>query len=276
MLYRVSALAVALFWAAMMSWLLYHDVWPAWTAQDPPRGVLTDTTGPGNGESQAGIYDARGNRLGTAWTTSDTIGAMISREDTIWIYRFPGLPPTRIDVDTTLSGDGQLQEIEVHVLGHEIPIVLQGERFAGQFAFRLSAGPRDLKFKIPESQTGMMGQMFRPFTRLGDLRVGQSWRMQVFNPFAAVSGFGAPFVPLLVRVTGRSTVMRDGASVDCFVVETAGSRALVGPGGVVYDQEVHLPVGGVIHIRDEPFDEDARTRTKAARSPPFVEAEHGR
>ena len=262
MIYRIAALAVISFWAAMMSWLIYHDVWPAWSAQEPPRGVSVEGVWGEGTESQVGIYDSRGNRVGTAWTTSMLMGQVVSREDLVFIHRFPGLPPTRINVDSTFAPDGPLDEFKVNVEGHGIPIVLEGERFAGQFAFRLRAGTRDLKLKIPESHAGMMGQMFRPFTRLGDLRVGQSWRMQVFNPFAAVSGFGSPFTPLLVQVTGRETLMRGRTTTECFVVEAAGSKALVGPDGTVYEQWVQLPVGGMIHIRDEPFDDEARTEAK--------------
>lgn len=263
MFYRVTALAVAAFWAAMMSWLLYHDVWPAWSAQEPPRAASGEATWGEGTESQVGIFDDRGNRIGTAWTSSTMLGTVVNREDLVFVYRFPGLPPTRIGVDSTFGAEGILEDIKVHVDGHGIPIVLEGERFAGQFAFRLTAGLRDLKFKIPEAHAGMMGQMFRPFTRLGDLRVGQSWRMQVFNPFAAVSGFGSPFMPMLVQVTGKETLMRGRTALDCFVVEAAGSRAVVGPDGTVYEHQVQLPVGGTIHIRDEPFSDDSRSEAKS-------------
>lgn len=275
MLYRISALIVFSFWAAMMSWLLYHDVWPAWKAEDPPRVRFEDSAALGDSQSQVGIFDGHGNRVGTAWTSSSRLGTAVSREDLIWINRFPGLPPTRIEIDSTLGPDGNLEQVQMRVSGHDVGITLQGERFAQQFAFRLTAGTRDLKFKIPEAQAGMMGQMFRPFTRLGDLRVGQSWLMQVFNPFAAVSGFGSPFEPMLARVTGTRTLAREGVNLECFMVETPGSQALVGPDGMVYEQRVQLPVGGVIHIRDEPYDEEERSRAAAIRLPPVEDPSHG-
>ena len=259
----MAALCIVVFWAVMMGWLAWHDLWPAWTAQDPPRTLFKDLPTFGSSRSQVGIFDHRGYRIGTAWTTHTRWEPTVLRQDCLWIERFPALPPMRIEADSTFDADGRLDEVELYVYGHRVPIEFRGERFPREFAFQMKVGhlpPRT--FKIPHTRAGAFGDMFRPFAALHNLRVGQAWRMQVFNPVAVVSGLGDSFTPRLVRVTGTQWIVRRGKAVECFVVEAPGSRALVGPDGVVYEQSVELPVGGTIVIRDEPYDAEMRRRVE--------------
>ena len=259
MIARIGALCIVVFWAVMMGWLAWHDVWPAWTAQDPPKTLFEDLPTRGSTHSQVGIFDHRGYRIGTAWTTYTRQEPTVLRADCLWIERFPALPPTRIEADSTFDAQGRLDEVELYVYGHGVRIEFRGERFPREFAFEVKVGHLPLRtFKIPHARAGAFGDMFRPFAALRNLRVGQAWRMQVFNPVAVVSGFGDSFVPMLVRVTGTQRIVRHGTAVECFVVEASGSRALVGPDGVVYEQSIELPIGGTIVIRDEPYDAEMR------------------
>ena len=255
MIARTGAIGLIAFWAVMMGWLGWHDIWPAWTAQEPPALGFQNLGNMESDRTQAGIFDHRNRRVGTSWTTHTRLGGGILRQDCLWIEKFSAMPPTRIMIDSTFDPDGQLDGIEAHVSGVGFPIKLVGERFPREFAFMLKVGrapPR--KFKIPHSHAGAFGDVFKPFAVLHDLRVGQSWRMQVFNPLAAAIGFGETFTPVLVRVTRTETLVRDGMAEECFVVETSGSRALVGPDGQVREQSVEMPLGGTITIRDEPYD----------------------
>jgi hypothetical protein len=257
---------IVLFWALMMGWLTWHEVWPAWTAQKPPPERFDDLPALGSRRSQAGIFDKRNRRIGTAWTTHTRLGDTIRRDDCLWIERFPALPATRIEADSTFDAEGRLDEmrIRVDVAGHALPIELEGERFPRALAFKLQIGFQPPKtFKIPLAQASSIGDMFRPFAALRDLQVGQSWRMQIFNPLAAISGLGDTFLPLLVRVTGTETVVREGRTVEAYVVEAGGTRALVGAEGVVYQQTTELPIGGTVVIRDEPYDGEAARRVRA-------------
>lgn len=264
MLTRIGALCIILFWAVMMSWLVWEDLWPAWTAQDPPKTVLSGLPTQGKAYSQVGIFDHRDQRIGSAWTTYTRLLQATLRNDCIWIARFPVLPPTRVEVDSSFDASGLLDEIEIHVYGYDIAVEIKGERFPREFVFEVKVGYQTFRtFKIPHTQAGAFGDMFRPFAALPDLRVGQAWRMQVLNPAAVVSGFGETFAPLLVRVVGTETVVRNGGPVECFVVEAGGARALVGPDGVVYEQSVELPVGGTIVIRDEPYDAETLRRVRS-------------
>jgi hypothetical protein len=277
MIGRIATLGVVGFWAGMMGWLVWHDVWPAWTAQDPPKTCFEDLPLLGTSHSQVGIFDSRGYRRGTAWTTSNRLGETALRDDCLWLTGYAALPPMRLEAESTFDAEGRLDAIEIHVYGHEASIELKGERFPREFAFELRVGylpPRT--FKIPHTQLGTFGDMFRPFAALHHLEVGQAWRMQVFNPAAAISGFGETFAPLLVRVTGTETLLRDGVPVKCFVVEAAGSQARVGADGVVYEQSVELPIGGTVIIRDEPYDAAALGWAKSIDFTKGAEVDHAR
>ena len=266
MIARSATLAVVGFWVVMMGWLTWHDLWPAWTAQEPPRGAFEGLPSPGVSHSQAGIFDAHGDRIGTAWTVYTRMGPTARRDDCLWIAGFANLPPTRVEGDSTFDAAGQLDDLEVRVTGPGLAIEVKGERFPREFAFELRLNLQPPKtFKIPHAQAGAFGDMFRPFDTLHDLHVGQSWRMQVFNPAAAaVTGLGEPFTPLLVQVTGTETRVQRGVAQACFVVEAAGTRAVVSPDGTVLEQRVELPIGGTVVIRDEPFDAEALQNAKTA------------
>ena len=127
----------------------------------------------------------------------------------------------------------------------------------------LAGGINDVSetFKISAAEAGLIGDVFRPFASLPELAVGQSWRMQVVNPVSVITGIGSRFMPLLVQVTGRETINApDGRQVECFIVEAPSVRAWVDREGLVWVQQVELPVGGQITLRNEPHDADEKVR----------------
>lgn len=273
---RLGGLGVVGFWAAMMGWLAWHDLWPAWTAQQPPDVVARGLPPGGSRHTQAGLFDGRGRRIGTVWTSHTRHDPSILREDCLWLDRFAGLPPTRIEVSASFDADRQLDEIEAAVWGHGVSVTFKGERFPRHFVFELQIGHLARRlFKIPHHRAGTFGDMFKPFTELHGLHVGQSWRMQVINPLATITNLGDPFIPVLVQVTGTGRLVRNGAAIECFVVESPGAQAWVGPDGTVYEQSVELPIGGRIVIRDEPYDGGARKRVESLSMPVSSERRHG-
>ncbi|MCP4592391.1 MAG: hypothetical protein GY842_16790 [bacterium] len=276
MLARLGVTCIVLFWAGMMSWLAWHDLWPAWTAQDPPASHSADLPERGMTCSQMGIFNTAGGRIGAAWTMQTRHGTTVIREDCLWIERINPLPRTRIEVESVYDAEGRLDEIVAHVRGWEVALELRGERFPRDYAFEVRLGHRPLHtFKIPLARAGAFGDTFRPFATLRGLHVGQTWRMQVFNPMAVVAGVGETFSPLLVRVTGTETLMHDSHPVECFVVEAGGARAWVSPDGVVHKQQVELPVGGTIILRDEPYDAEYYRSIRRLNLPPSEETAHG-
>ncbi len=272
MISRAVAPGIVLFWLAAMSWLVWHDVRPIWMAQDPPRTVSTDWVKQGSRVFQAGIQDKHGGHIGTIWTIYHAAGGTLAREDIIAIDRFPGVAPARIDIESQFDDRGKLDELTADVAVAGIRIGLQAERFGSQLAceIRTSMSPRRHTLKIADSDAATIGDLFKPFSDMTDLHVGQTWRMQVFNPMGKFMG-GDKFIPMIVRVTGKETAPTRDGPVECFVVEALNARALVAPDGTVVVQETELPIGGKIVIRDEPFDEDLYLLTKSMSLPPIAE-----
>ncbi len=239
-----------------MGWLIRHDLIPAWTAQDVPA-IDTGAWLPDERlESQARIEDKFGRRVGTVWTIHRRSQGRVARRDVFWIQHFSVLPPLRIEVESDFSPKGRLDEFHLQVFGVGQRVEIVAEDYSGNLAFRLWVGRRDELFKVDASAVGMLGDVFRPFPVLPNIEVGQSWRLHVVNPLAAISGFGSRLIPMVVTVTGRDNLPTPDGAVDCFVVETdQGAKAWVDDRGTVLKQQMEMPVGGLITVVAEPFDE---------------------
>ncbi|MBN1514505.1 MAG: hypothetical protein JXB13_20990 [Phycisphaerae bacterium] len=270
MVNRLWGPVIILFWLGAMSWLFWHDVRPLWVAQDPPRSITPEWLTEGRMRQQAAVEDKAGQRIGGIWTVYRKSGETIGREDLIVIDRFPPISPARVEVDAQFDAQGRLDEMTVDVGFTGVRLSLNAERFGTQLAFVLKAGPINQSFKISDTDAGMVGDLFKPFSDMPKLEVGQTWKMQVFNPLSTIFGHGRRFMPMVVRVTGKQRWQTEEGIVDCFVVESPRATALVGPDGTVYRQETQLPVGGTIVIRTERFDERAYERAKAAALPRMV------
>lgn len=263
MLLRLGGFGVIVFWAASMAWLVWHDVWPGLTAGDPPRMVRVEVAADGPVSYQAGIFNKYGHRIGTAWSTYHPIGDTARREDTIYVESFVGILPTLLEITSGFTREGNLDEFRLEVLGQGIPIEVQGERFGSMYGFNIRIDTVHERIRLDAEAAGLIGDVFRPFASLPGLEVGQSWRMQVLNPISIITGFGDRFVPMLVRVTRREVVATaEVGSLDCLVVEAPNATAWVDDNGRVIVQQVELPVGGTLTIRDEPYDAAARTAVR--------------
>ncbi len=258
MAHRLTGLAIVVFWVVATGWLVWHDIVPAWTAQDPPRVVARDWVERYGKQSAFGIYDAFGRRVGGIWTRYRSAGST-DREDEIYMDAVPLVGPTFVHIKSVFDIQGRLDEIDLSVLGAWEPIRIHGERYPSQFAFKIDAGTFKKVFKIDASAAGTFSASFRPFDAMPDLAVGQSWRMQVFNPVAVVTGVGDEFIPMLVKVVGRDLIRIEGELRDCLIVEAPNTKAWVERrSGIVLRQQITLPVGGTYTIKYEPYDDDAR------------------
>ncbi len=275
---RATGMLIVPFWLAAMGWLVAHDVIPAWTATDPPLVRPNDwLAGEGKnvqfsihvgGQRTGSAGDSTGSQVGTLWTKYLSAENSLQRRDVIWIEQFP-LPIAPLRATTTLvfTGDGLLDEFTVLLENRMVHrIRLHGERFPTDFSFTLEHGALERAFKIPLTDGGIIGSAFNPFAQLTDLKVGDAWRMQVFNPIAAVTGVGDRFLSILVKVTGRETLDLRGEVYHCFVVESPDTKAWVDSRGVVWVQEFTLPVGGTMRIvRETGFDGQTLADVRNAR-----------
>jgi hypothetical protein len=254
---RTFSVIIVIGWLVAMAWLVHHDILPAWTARDVPKYDLGDWLTEDLLQTQARIENRQGKRIGTVWTEYTRSPERLTRRDILWLEDML-LPRLRIESQADFTPEGDLDEINLRVYGTGEYIALKGENYSGSMAFDLTVGRRSQLFKIDAGSVGTVGDTIRPFATLPNIEVGQSWRMHAINPLAVMSGMGAKLIPMLVKVTRKEQVLRQGAAVECFVVETDRARAWVDERGVVLRQEVDLPIGGRISVVDEPFDAAAR------------------
>jgi hypothetical protein len=264
---RTTGFVIVPVWLAAMSWLVWHDAWPGLTADPPPPLVITQWLRNEGRESQFSIRDEAGERLGTIWSIYRIDDWSVLREDWVWLEGLPGgLAPARLFIESVFTAEGVLDEFTVRLESLDASTELHGERFHADFSFSLAGWLGDQRlgpntFKTPLVEGGVLSAAFNPFSQLNDLHIGQKWRLQVFNPFAALTGLGSKFMPMLVRVTGEETIVVEGEAVRCFVVETPRARAWVDSLGVVRVQEIELPMMGRIRVmRESGFDRDRLTQ----------------
>ena len=246
-----------------MGWLVVHDLWPAWTAQEPPRLLATDwLAGEGKQAQFTILHD--NNTVGTIWTNHLVGDTSIQRTDIVWIERFAiDIAPLRFIIDSVFTADGLLDELTFRLANRDTYMRLHGERFHADFSFAFENGPVEKTFKVPLTDGRIITGAFNPLAQLTDLHVGQTWRMQVFNPIAALTNVGDRFLSMLVEVTGEETIMTPEGERDCLVVESLTTKAWVDRRGVMLVQEMNLPIGGKLRIVREPgFDEKARTTVR--------------
>ncbi len=268
---RITGLLIVPIWFAAMGWLVMHDVWPRLAAHDPPPLTITNWLKTDGKQSQYDILDTYGHSMGSIWSTfMIDEGVSATRDDYAYIERFP-LPvtPLAVSVTSVFTATGQLDEFSVRLDNFAGELTLHGERFHSSFSFTLdgSVAGRNIqtRFKLPLTEAGLLTSAFQPFSQLANLSVGQTWRMQTYNPIAAVTGMGERFLDMLVTVTSREKRITESGLRDCYMVESKYAKAWIDENGVVHEQEIDLPVVGKMRIvRRAEYDEQARRDTKKA------------
>jgi len=258
---RWSGWIIVPFWLTTMSWLFAHDVYSALTAGEAPTLSTIDAGRRQDARTQFTILDASGRELGAIWSVALPGDSAARREDFIWLDQL-SLPigPVRIRVESTFTDAGALDEFSVSADSPGATAWIHGERFYAAFSFTLEGwiGDRRINenFKIPLSDGESLSASVHPFMPLTGLEVGRSWRMQVLNPFNAITGMGAKFEPVLVTVTDRETISTPAGMIACNVVQAPRAKAWIDDAGVVQAQEVELPMLGRFRfVRQSKFDE---------------------
>lgn len=263
---KATGLFIVPLWLAAMGWLVAHDVWPRLTALDPPRLRPADWLENAGDKAQFAIYSGK-TPMGTIWTNYLVDEDAIRRDDLIWIDHLPvDIAPLRITVSSVFTAKGVLDEFTLRIDSPSttVPLELHGERFHADFSFTLDPGEKT--FRIPLTDAGLIAGGLNPFGDLSDLAVGRSWRMQVFNPVAALTGIGERFMPMLVTVTGEQRLHMKGWEGNCLILESGWAKAWVDAHGVVRRQEITLPMVGTIQILRLPYyDLEARNRALSAK-----------
>ncbi len=263
---RATGLVIVPLWLAAMGWVFAHDVWPDLAATDPPRLKATDWLKGEGARARLTIEDEHG-QLGTIWTNYLVDRSSIRREDVILVERFPvDITPLRILVESVFTPDGKLDEFTLQLDNPGTRAHLHGERFHADFSFTIRAGPIFRTFTTPLSDGELLADAFNPFNDLGVLEVGQTWRMQVFNPVSAATGLGNRFLTTTVTVTGEERIDTGVWEGNCSVVESDTAKAWIDVHGVAQLQEITLPMVGTFRIvRQKEFDAWHRSVVKRQR-----------
>jgi len=260
---RTVGLIIVPLWIVAMWWVVSRDLIPAWTAPASPPFRPSAWQRTEGVRSQYAIEDDFG-RSGTVWSQY-LIGPDASRrDDLVWISRSPlGLAPLRIQVSSIYTTEGKLDEFTVHLAKHGRSMKLHGERFHSDFSFTLKMGTMNPTFKIPLTNGDVLGAAFNPVAEFANLRLGQTWRMQVVNPIACITGMGERFTPVVAEVTEEVVITLDDGKHNCLIVEAPNVKAWVAANGATLMQEITLPFLGKTRIvRESHFDDDARSKAR--------------
>lgn len=267
-MHRVFGIAVTCVWLAAMAALVYRDIVPTWTAQSPPQ-VLTDVSWNAARKSQSRILDARDHEIGGTWSVLQPTGDHFRFESTVVFEKLPMLPPVRIETTMTLLSDGSVDEFDLAVFGIQdmfgkpLKIEMKGESYGRYIPCTLQIGPFQRSFKLDAAASRLIGDGIRPFDVLRDLKVGQSWRMQMLDPLSAILYQQARIIPVIARVERQEHREYDGEQILCFLVSAGRTQAWVAPDGRVREQQADVPGLGRLRIlADNDYDEGKREKAR--------------
>lgn len=267
MLNRWTGILSTLAMLAVNAALIRRDYAPHWFASEPPRPATLSLEPGATTLTQAGLFDSTGQRIGYVWNSYEAepnVGAITSLSTTV-LQKLPllstyGVSALRVQSKIRfLTHERRLDDLQMSVHGLPFQVTLRGEYFEpGDFALVWQVGEQHGNIALPGYAVRSFGQSLQPFDSLPDLYVGQSWRMQVFNPLGGLSSLTEAeemsTESLLVRVTREENLNFEGGGARVFRLEADRLRAWVAWDGRVIRQEIDLPLIGTLSILDEPYD----------------------
>lgn len=241
--------------------LFVRDILPGLVAGDPPR-VRELNLQPGDElRTVAGLYDSRNRRFGENRTLIVRIGKTltVTSDTRLDLSQFPGMALARdLEFKTVLTylEEGVLDSLNINVYGLPLKLRLEGERTPpSDFPCRWTVGEDSGSFILDAHATRALSDALKPFEYLPELFVGRTWRLELFNPLAALVPDWQPGRNMnrsvLVRVVAQETIQHNGKDVEVFRVEADRVTAWVTSHGRVLRQEVELPIVGKLSIVDE-------------------------
>lgn len=254
---RLLGSILALTWLIAMGALVQRDVLPQWTAQEPPRQLLPA------GDYQVGIFNQANKRIGTTWITTSPSPMMMVRSTTVLeAGKVAGMLPVHgtwiLSTDLVYDTQERLEHFKFTLNAPGVYGEVDAERIERDFSVIAKFGELKKTLLLDGELSRYLSETLRPFTHLERLRVGQSWRIRLLDPFSLIKNQSVEFQTQLARVTRRETIQVDDGMVDCFRVETPTATAWADENGKVLKQEVRLPLIGTWTLLDEPYDKESR------------------
>lgn len=248
--------------------LVIRDIVPTWTAGDPPRSSLYSLVGDDDFGQKLGIYDNDGQHVGDSWTLARRSGEVLTvytwtNFESGYIGAAALATPILIRSKITFDARQRPDALQIVVRGLGETMQLDGQLVEpNDFTCRWKIGEAEGDFILPADMLRVFSEVTRPFDHMANLRVGQSWRMHIFNPLSALMpgtnarNMGGEMI--VAEVTGQENLFHRGENIRVFIVETDRARAWVAPDGRVVQQQIELPILGRLVLIDEPYDDVAR------------------
>jgi hypothetical protein len=260
--------------------LFLRDVYPAWTAGLPPTLTAEQLAQRDRQQLQVGIFDQENRRVGTSWTETRRAADMVltesfTRLDVIRAGEDILTPELVISSRVYVQADGRLDRFSVQVEGFGQIMELRGKYLPPEdFPCEWQVGEQKGTFNLPAAATRSMGDAIQPIRQLGRVQVGQSWRIEIFDPLSGtlpgLLGQGLDTNSIVVRVSDIVNIEHQGETRRVFLLESDHLRAWVADDtGQALRQEVTLPLLGRFRLEAEPFSFEAReeARYRQFRSP---------
>jgi hypothetical protein len=267
MINRWIGIAALLAMLAANSALFVRDLLPSWTVGTRPDSSIFRLKPGDEVGYHIEMYDADGQNVGDSWTLASRSTELLSvRIWTIFKRRHFGqfeMPRIRVTTEATFDTKSRLSSLRIRATGVGTPLGLQGDLIEpNDFSCVWKMGDKESNFILPADALATVSDVTRPFDNLAGLYVGQTWRMQLFNPLASLlPALGDPAgESVLVRVSRKEVIPHDGQDVETFVVDAERVRAWVAEDGRVLRQEIDLPVLGKLTLVDAPYSDEMRRK----------------
>ncbi len=256
---RLLEYGIVTMWLVSMTWLVSRDAVPRWFAQSPPEAPTAAWLQDHGQRFQYGIYADNGARKGTSWSDYEIVEGSVLRKDILILHDLQFVKELVMTSELTFQNETGLDSVEVDIRIMDTAITLRGERQGPKFAFTVDINAVRLQeFVLEAHDAQTLCDSIKPFSALRDLSVGQTWTLQMLNPMSLIQNSRSRFKPVLVSVTGRENKQFYGRTQDCFIVESAGTRAWISRDGRVLLQVVDLPGMGRLEIREETWQQALR------------------
>lgn len=259
---RLFDLTIVAIWLCSLAALVWHDVWPTWTAGAPPIQVP-----PGEVDKpirmQFAIDAKRWGHIGQSWAEFWRMNSGAMARSTTVLEAGPLRKPIRVDSYVGFGDKDRLDEMKVWVYGLPAKVEVEAASYGEDFPCIIRVGDQRHEFTLRQEMASAFAEVFRPFVYLKGLHVGQTWRIASINPLGSLWGEDPAPQPVVARVVSREEIEHLGRKVDCFRVETQGAAAWVDDEGRVLLQEVDLPMLGKVSIRLlDDFDQEALRKAR--------------
>jgi hypothetical protein len=267
---RWLSASILAFWLATTGWLVWHDLWPIWRSGEPPPYHIDLVEEVQKGDRLRTFWDIQ--RLskdqktpvnvfrGSTWIEyrpdDDTFALhakfQARKDSKLEPFKLMNFAVETITSEYRVNRAGQLRALEAEVnvgtssASRSLAVRIWGEVIGDKFHahIRGSIGSVDWLNSDPPpsplSHNGSVLMPLHPVNRIQGLRLGQTWRQPLIDPFRdAIPGLskGVRYVNARVLPQPQILKLNQYVQVSCLVVEYESEGEKVGATWVEEDSE---------------------------------------